>query len=170
MVEHTHPNKIVPQGRQKNQSQDTLYKLPQRLYLNEPDRPDQLSVGDREALSTMIAAYTFTPRIYDLMRYVAALNSTIQSYLVKRNKYDGYVRIFDDITQEITSARILLDAPQNHGIVAAKLYAVETALRIIAEREGLTQTGASMYDGRVPFVPVTQGTTADDQGDDPYAL
>lgn len=160
------PKRIVPQ-RTNDQSHETLYGLPPSFYLNEPDRPDQLSAGDREALSTMIAAYTFTPRVYDLMRYIAALNSTIQAYLVKRNKYNGYIRIFGDITQEITTARILLDSPQNHGRAAAKLYAIETALRIIAEREGLTQTGANMYDGKMPFAPVANPETS---SEDPYDI
>jgi len=157
------PQKIVPQKTNNH----SLYVLPPKFYLNEPDRPDQLSAGDREALSTMIAAYTFTPSIYDLMRYVAALNSTIQAYLVKRNKYNRYIKVFSDITQEITSARILLDSPRDHGRAAAKLYALETALKIIAEREGLTQTGAKMYDGKMPLAPVANPDTS---SEDPYDI
>ena len=161
-----HPKKIVPQNN-NNQTHESLYVLPPNLYLNAPDRPDQLSTGDREALSTMIAGYSFTPHIYDLMRFISALNSTIQAYLVKRNKYSNYVGVFRDITQEITNARISLDSPGDHGRAAARLYAVETALKIIAEREGLTQTGANMYDGKMPFAPVANPGLAEG---DPYDL
>lgn len=139
-----------------------LYTLPPQYYLNRPDRKDQLSTGDKEALSTMIAAYTFSPRTHDLMRFVTALNSTIQAYLVKRNCYNEYARIFVDISARITSARILLDSPQDQSLAAAMLYSLETALKIIAEREGLTATGASMYDGKMPLIPVDGPTEEDD--------
>ena len=63
----------------------------------------------------MIAAFTFSPRIYDPMRFVTALNSTIQAYLVKRNRYSEYTHVFQEITQHIANARILLDSPTDHG-------------------------------------------------------
>jgi hypothetical protein len=144
----------------------SLYSLPPQYYLNSPDRQDQLSAGDREALSTMIAAFTFSPRTYDLMRFVSALNSTIQAYLVKRNRYSEYIPIFRDISQRIASARILLDSPLDQGRAAATLYSLEIALKIIAEREGLTQTGAAMYDGKMPIAPATEPPT---EGD-PYGI
>lgn len=145
-----------------------FYTLPPIFYLNSPDRPDQLSAGDREALSAMIAAFTFSPRIYDLMRFVTALNSTIQAYLVKRNRYSEYTHVFREITQHIANARILLDSPTDHGRAAIILYSLETALKIIAEREGLTQTGAAMYDGKMPIAPVSDGNPS--MEDDPYGL
>jgi len=145
---------ISPSGRvpQKEDCSQSLYRLPFEFYQN-GDRPATLSAGDREALSTLIAAYSFSPHVYDMMRYIAALNSTIQGYLVKKNNYGKYQEIFTDITQQITNARIYLNMPQEHGRAAAILYALETALKIIAEREGLTQTGANMYDGRMPIAP-----------------
>lgn len=146
----------------------TLYTLPPQFYLNSPDRPDQLSAGDREALSTMIAAYTFSPRTYDLMRFITALNSTIQAYLVKRNKYTEYVTIFQDISLRIATIRILLDSPRDQARAAAALYSLETALKIIAEREGLTQTGAQMYDGRMPIAPTNE--TPAEAEEDPYGI
>ncbi len=148
------------------------YTLPPKYYLNHPDRPDQLSAGDREALSTMIAAYTFSPRTYDLMRFIAALNSTIQAYLVKRNRYSEYIEIFADISQRIATIRILIDSPRDQARAAAALYSLETALKIIAEREGLTQTGASMYDGRMPITPITRisATDTDGEEEDPYGI
>ncbi|MFA5408747.1 MAG: hypothetical protein WC343_08265 [Bacilli bacterium] len=114
----------------------------------------------------MIAAFTFSPRTYDLMRFVAALNSTIQAYLVKRNRYSEYVPIFRDISHRIANARVLLDSPIDQGRAAAILYSLETALKIIAEREGLTQTGASMYDGRMPLSPAAETPTEED----PYGI
>lgn len=144
----------------------SLYSLPPQYYLNSPDRQDQLSTGDREALSTMIAAFTFSPRTYDLMRFVAALNSTIQAYLVKRNRYSEYISIFRDISQRIANARLLLTSPLDQGQAAAILYSLEIALKIIAEREGLTATGAAMYDGKMPLAPATETPTEED----PYGI
>lgn len=144
------------------------YQLPPRHYLNSPDRPDQLSAGDREALSTLIAAYSFTPRIYDLMRFITALNSTIQGYLVKRNRYSDYIDIFRGISEHIATARLLLDSPRDHGRAATILYSLEIALKIIAEREGLTQTGAAMYEGRMPITPAAPSDP--DLQEDPYGI
>ncbi len=154
----------------KQGASSTHYTLPPKYYLNHPDRPDQLSAGDREALSTMIAAYTFSPRTYDLMRFVSALNSTIQAYLVKRNRYGEYIEIFADISQRIATIRVLIDSPRDQARAAAALYSLETALKIIAEREGLTQTGASMYDGKMPITPLTKISSADGEEEDPYGI
>lgn len=148
------------------------YQLPPRFFLNSPDRPDRLSAGDREALSTLIAAYSFTPRIYDLMRFITAANSTIQGYLVKRNRYSDYIEIFRDISDHIAYARILLDSPRDHGRAATILYSLEIALKIIAEREGLTQTGATMYEGRMPITPAAPSDPdlQEDPQEDPYGI
>lgn len=118
----------------------------------------------------MIAAYTFSPRTYDLMRFVSALNSTIQAYLVKRNRYGEYIEIFADISQRIATIRVLIDSPRDQARAAAALYSLETALKIIAEREGLTQTGASMYDGKMPITPLTKISSADGEEEDPYGI
>jgi len=153
----------------REQPQGGLFMLPGKFYQNNPDQENALSAGDREALSTMIAAFTFSPRIYDLMRFVTALNSTIQAYLVKKNKYTEYTVIFQDISRHITTARILLDNPRDHGRAASLLYSLETALKVIAEREGLTQTGAAMYDGKMPITPFA-GDSSEGQEADPYGV
>lgn len=146
------------------------YQLPPRFFLNSPDRPDRLSAGDREALSTLIAAYSFSPRVYDLMRFITAANSTIQGYLVKRNRYSDYIEIFRDISDHIAHARMLLDSPRDHGRAATILYSLEIALKIIAEREGLTQTGATMYEGRMPITPSTPSDPDLHDQEDPYGI
>ena len=124
------------------------------------------SVGDKEALSALIAAYSFTSNIHDLMRFVSSLSSTIQSYLVKSDKYYPYHSIFFDITTQIAQARVLLSNPRSYGQASVILYSLETALRIIAERENLTLTAVSMYEGKMPFAPTE--TVADEA--DPYSL
>jgi hypothetical protein len=72
---------------------------------------------------------------------------------VKEGRALEYYGIFHDISVEIANARILLDSPRGSGQAAVILYSVETALKIISEREGLTMTSISMYEGKMPFTP-----------------
>lgn len=132
--------------------QETGYVLPAPLYARNQRTPD-VSSGDREALSMLIAAYSFSSNLHDCMRFVSAFAATLQGYLVKAGRYAEYQLVFRDIGVEIGNARILLDSPRDAGQCGALLYHLETALRVIAEREGLTQTSVSMYEGKMPISP-----------------
>jgi len=145
---------------------DVGYRLPIEFYKQCNGR-QTISTGDKEALSSLIAAYSFTSNVGDLMRFVSAFASTLQSYLVKEGRALEYYGIFHDISVEIANARILLDSPRGSGQAAVILYSVETALKIIAEREGLTMTSISMYEGKMPFTPADYDYS---DKDDAYTL
>lgn len=146
------PSKIYPQS--------PAYVLPDKLYVPKSGNNNKLTDGDKEALSMIIASYAYTSDIRDMMRFVTVLSSTIQSYLVKTGHYNDYVVAFNEMNAYIAQARVLLDA-KNYDKCAIILYSLETALKIIAERERMTDTGASMYDGRMPISP---------DGDSQYAI
>ncbi len=135
------------------------YVLPDKLYVPKSGN-NKLSDGDKEALSMIIASYAYTSDIRDMMRFVTVLSSTIQSYLVKCGHYNDYIVAFNEMNTYIAQARVLLDA-KNYDKCAIILYSLETSLKIIAERERMTDTGASMYDGRMPISP---------DGDPEYAI
>ncbi len=142
------------------------YRLPPEMY-NTADSKKPITTGDREALSALIAAYSFSSNIHDLMRFVSTLSSTIQAYLVKCNRYSYYHAVFFDITNQMANARILLANPRSYGQAAVILYSLETALKIIAERENLTQTAISMYEGKMPIMPAEVVTI---DSEDPYNI
>lgn len=129
------------------------YVLPMDVYLT-PSTTPKLSEGDKKALSLIIAGYSFSARSQDLMRFVTVVSSTAQAYLVKIGRYGPYFDIFTQISISIARARVLLEA-RNDDKACAILYSIETALKIIIEKENLTATGAEMYDGKMPLVPNT---------------
>lgn len=142
------------------------YLLPPEFYLRSPDAPPPFSVhdGDREALSALIAAYSFTSTAADLMRFTSVLYRTIQGYLVKSSRYSAnYAAVFSDIFVHLSLARSLLSSPRDQAQACTILYSLETALVVIAEREGLTKSSSSMFDGRMPIQPIIN-----DQEDDPH--
>ncbi len=141
------------------------FRLPPEMYRHSRKTP--VSIGDKEALSALIASYSFTSNVNDLMRFVSVLSSTIQAYLVKCDKYHKYHSVFYDITLQMSNARILLSNPRSYGQASVILYSLETALRIIAEKEDLTLTAISMYEGKMPFAPVEQEYDAEG---DPYSI
>lgn len=143
----------------------TGYKLPLEFY-KESATAKPLTSGDREALSSLIATYSFSSNTYDLMRFITAFNSTLQSYIVRLGRGLDYYSTFNEINLEIANARTLLDSPRGSGQAAIILYSVEIALKIIAEREGLTLTAASMYEGKMPLSP----EAFDYSDNDPYTL
>ena len=112
----------------------------------------QVEAGDRQAVSTIIGVYTYTSKIFDMMRYTAALNTTLQSLLVKCNRYGPYASLFRDISQAWNEARLQMANQENYGVSQCIFTRIELILKIVAEREGLTQNSREVYDGRASII------------------
>ena len=115
----------------------------------------------------MIGVYSYFHGPFPMMRYTQALSSTIQGLLVKSGRYEAYREDFRRIMHHWEQARILLVNPMDHGVADVMFAEIETYLKIIAEREGLTKNSRDLYDGRTSVVAQAPPATAEE---DPYGI
>jgi hypothetical protein len=118
-------------------------------WLYEINEAKEIVNSDREMISKMIGVYSFAFGPYPLMRYTSALNSTIQSLLVKGNRYTKYKDFFQTIDGKWDEARQLMNNELDHDVATVLFMQIERVLKIIAEKESLTLHRQEYFDGRL---------------------
>lgn len=140
-------------------------------YIYEVDKPKDIVNSDREMISKMIGVYSFAFGPYPLMRYTSALNSTVQSLLVKGQRYAKYRDIFNAIDAKWDEARLLMHNDLDNELATILFMQIERVLKIIAEKENLTLHRQEYFDGRLmvePKEPAAVAGGAEGLNADPY--
>ena len=131
-------------------------EVPDSLY--DISEAKEIVNSDREMISKMIGVYSFAFGPYPLMRYTSALNSTVQSLLVKGKRYDKYKALFHAIDSKWDEARHLMNNELDHDIATVLFMQIERVLKIIAEKENLTMHRQEYFDGRLMVDAKDPGT------------
>lgn len=131
------------------------------------EKPADIVNSDREMISKLIGLYSFAFGVLPLMRYTAALNTSIQSLLIKASRFKKYQPTFEQIDRQWEAARLAMQNELDYDLATCAFTRIEKVLKIIAERENLTMHRVEYFDGR--FMATAESVEKDKVAEDPFA-
>lgn len=129
--------------------------IPDWVYsplLRAGDTVDNLipDTGDRAAISTIIGVYSYCTGVWYMKRYTQVLASALQGLLVKTGRFSPeYREYFRRIWASWKQARLLMVSSEDHALADCLFSRIETALKLIAERERFTKNTSDVYSARL---------------------
>lgn len=136
-------------------------------WLHQVSAPATLDIGEKEALSMLMAIYSYSLDVLSQLRNTQKLLQLTEAYLVKSGAWDPqYQDLYTSLWDSWIQACNLLNSPHDAWAARVLFSDVERALTIIAKKEGFTQDSKELYDGRTGLM----ASEPPEKGDDPYGL